>query len=127
MNDHDRSWLSVKEAAEILGVSSSTVKRRIKQGILQAQKKGKRYLINRSSLERMTDHLNNSDRSLTDQDVRELNSMLRERIRELEADKAYLQERIVALERLLETLTPKALPKPQPPLWGKIKRLLRRS
>ncbi|RLE29879.1 hypothetical protein DRJ54_03820 [Candidatus Acetothermia bacterium] len=135
MKDHDRSWYTVREAAEILGVSTSTVKRRIKQGVLEARREGNRYLINRSSLEQLTAQMSGHDRSVSAQTgqldlalelerLREQNRMLQQRVRELEADKAYLQERIVALEKLIETLTPKALPKP--PLRERVKTWLKR-
>ena len=67
MSAHDRSWCTVKEAAQILGVSVSTVKRRIKQGVLEAKKEGKCYLISRSSLERLSAQLSGHDRSVSDQ------------------------------------------------------------
>jgi len=135
MKDHDRSWYTVREAAEILGVSTSTVKRRIKQGVLEARREGNRYLINRSSLEQLTAQMSGHDRSVSAQTgqldlalelerLREQNRMLQQRVRELEADKAYLQERIVALEKLIETLTPQALPKPS--LRERVKTWLKR-
>jgi len=136
MSAHDRSWCTVKEAAQILGVSVSTVKRRIKQGVLEAKKEGKYYLINRSSLERLSAQLSGPDRSLSDQSeqikilielerLRERNRILQERVRELEKDKAFLQEEIIRLQNLIETLTPKALPKP--PLRERIRRIFKRS
>ena len=137
MNAQDRSWCTVSEAAQILGVSVSTVKRRIKQGILKAKREGNRYLISRSSLERLSAQVSGSERSVSDQDeltpikieierlreqnqaLQEQNRILQKRIGELEADKAYLQERIIILEELVKSLTPKALPKPS--LWMRIK------
>ena len=78
MSAHDRSWCTVKEAAQILGVSVSTVKRRIKQGVLEAKKEGKYYLINRSSLERLSAQLSGLDRSLSDHDRSAERSIARE-------------------------------------------------
>jgi len=139
--------LTVKEFAEQTGLSRVTVYRYIKQGKLDAERvNGVLYVIqpetqNEKDVKEpetapditIVEHLQNQNDSLKQQ-VTDLKQKLllaentietlRKRVAELEADKAYLQERIVALEKLLESLTPKALPKP--PLRERIRRLFKR-
>jgi len=43
--------------------------------------------------------------------LKEQNRILQDRVRELEKDKAYLQEEVVRLQHLLEAAMPKALPR----------------
>ena len=135
--------LDTKETSRLLGVSTDTIRKWIKRGKIRARKVEGRWMIERDSLPEMsrtkqdsvqdrdgTTVLSERDRHIVELEnrIRELEkdkASLQERIRELEADKAYLQERIVALEKLLESLTPKALPKP--PLWERIKRIFKRT
>ena len=130
--------ISVSEAAQRLGVCVETVRRWIKSGKIKARKVGIRYFIPLSEIEervstpsgRVSGGISGqiSEQSAKDEIIaalREQNRVLQERIRELEADKAYLQERILTLERLLESMAPKALPKP--PLRERIKRLFKRA
>lgn len=140
--------LTVKEFAKISGLSRATIYRYIKQGKLDAERiDGVLYVIQPETRNEtgeteaetprdstITEFLRDENEKLR-QEVSDLrqrlsqleteNENLRQRIRELEADKAYLQERIVALEKLIESLTPKALPKP--PLRERIKRLFKRN
>jgi len=44
MDDDERTWLTCKEAAEILGVTKATISRHIAAGRLEAVKVGKRAL-----------------------------------------------------------------------------------
>ena len=134
--------LDTEGASRLLGVSTDTIRKWIKRGKIRARKVEGRWMIERDSLPEMsrtkrdsvqdrdgTTVLSERDRHIVELEnrIRELEkdkATLQERIRELEADKAYLQERIVALEKLLESLTPKALPKPS--LRERIRRIFRR-
>jgi len=140
--------LTVKEFAELAGLSRVTVYRYIKQGKLDAERvNGVLYVIHPETQNEkdvkepettpditIVEHLQNQSDSLKQQ-VTDLKQKLllaentietlRKRVAELESDKAYLQERIVTLERLLESLTPKALPKSS--LRERIRRIFRRS
>jgi len=163
MNTNSRSWCTVQEAAIFLGVSPTTVKRRIKDGSLEGRKEGNRYLVNRSSLERFRAQMNatrtfngvqtylkaelklikEEKESLQEQvreleiekvryeaelsSLREQNQLFKERIRELEADKAFLLKQIEEKDRLINELTPRALPKPRTSFTRKIKQLFKHS
>ncbi|RLI03498.1 hypothetical protein DRO38_02645 [Candidatus Bathyarchaeota archaeon] len=148
MNDEFKDSCTVQEAAQLLGVSPDTIRRRIRLGILSAHRKGKQYLINRSELEKfMHDNGNvhgsvipGSRKDAFVQDMvqtamlkRELevsqkeNEMLRERIRELEEDKAFLLDQIREKDKLIGELAVRALPKPRTPLVKRIRHLFRRT
>jgi len=125
--------MGVSDAAKMLGVCVETVRRWIKSGKIKARKVGTRYLIPLSEIEKYVSISSGqmsgqvSGQPSKDEIIavlREQNRVLQARVRELEADKTYLQERIVTLERLLESLAPKALPKP--PLRERIKSFFRR-
>jgi len=47
----DRAFVSIKEAAAISGLGSSTIRLYIRKRLLQAQKVGRRVLIKRTDLE----------------------------------------------------------------------------
>lgn len=99
-------WITVKEAARMLGVSPDTVRYRIKKGDLEARVEGNKYLVNRESVEEMI----RKQREISAEDSAKISAMetelrmLKEKVRELEADKAYLQERVIALEKHAESL-----------------------
>jgi len=114
LKQFDEQLLSIRQAADLLGVSRDTVRRRIISGEIRGEKIKGQWRIPREEVENLLKQLRRKDEA-SDEIVR----LLRERIRELEADKSYLQQRVMALEeivqqqqRLIETLTPKALPKP---------------
>ena len=119
---NDAQYLSIRQVAELLGVSRDTVRRRIIAGMIKGEKVNGRWRIPRKEVDALREQVRKQDAQPA-QDI--LIQTLKERIRELEADKAYLQERIVTLEKLLESLTPKALPKPS--LRERIKRIFKRS
>jgi len=108
--NHQDDFIGIPQAADLLGVSIDTVRRWIKSGKLKAEKVKNRYRISRQEIQRA---LSEVSRQKPMHDFRdELIASLRERIRELEADKAYLQQRILALEEIVKLLTAGALPKP---------------
>jgi len=126
--------LTPAEAASRLGVSVDTVRRWIRQGKIKARKEGVKYLIEPDSLPTSV------RQDFVQQPVAQL-TVMRERIRELEADKAYLQQRIVTLEkhiealqqtieaqqRTIDTLTMKALPAPKRRFRDRVRDVFRRK
>mgnify|MGYP000415604293 CR=1 FL=1 len=133
-------WCSVQEAAEMLGVSAETVRKRIKDGILRGRKEGRKYLVSRQDVEQ---HLANitptiglkvgQDTGQLEMELRLANErirMLQEqidslkgRIRDLEADKGFLLEQIREKDDLISKLTPLALPKPKTSIRSRFRRL----
>jgi len=122
LKQNNAQFISIRQAAELLGVSRDTVRRRIIAGEIKGEKVNGQWRIPRREVDALLKQVRKQDAQPA-QDV--LIQMLRERIRELEADKAYLQERIIALERQIESLIPKALPKPS--LRERIRGLFRRK
>jgi excisionase family DNA binding protein len=51
----DQTALSIKEASEATGLSESTIRRDIREGVLKAKFKGRGYLIRRADLQRYFD------------------------------------------------------------------------
>jgi excisionase family DNA binding protein len=148
MNDEIKDTCTVQEAAQLLGVSPDTIRRRIRLGVLHAQKRGKQYFINRAELEDfMHDNrkihgnmIPDSWKSASIQEALQITTletelkasqreieMLRERVRELESDKAFLLDQIREKDRLISELTIRALPKPKPPFGERIRRIFRRK
>ena len=105
-------YISTKEAARLLGVSTDAVRRMIRAGKLKAIKEGGVYKIPEEEIERMRSAYTPHAEAHTE-DPSQLIRVLQERIRELERDKAFLQERIVQLEKWLEEERQKALPLPK--------------
>ena len=127
-------WITPAQAAIRLGVSVDTVRRWIRQGKLKAHKEGDRYWID-------PDILPVSAVKDVGQEPDSEVMILRERVRELERDKAYLQELVVDLRKQIEkqqetiemmqqtinTLTLRALPPPRRSLMDRIKRMFKRQ
>lgn len=51
----DKEWYSTKEVAKILSFSEETIRRLIREGIIEARPFGSRYRVHRSQLERVSD------------------------------------------------------------------------
>jgi len=112
--------IGVSEAAMRIGVCVETVRRWIKSGKIKAYREGNRYLIPIPEIET---YVNKMPRQISGQAsgqdpkdeiiaaLKEQNRILQDRVRELEKDKAYLQEEVVRLQHLLEAAMPKALPR----------------
>jgi len=109
-------YLSTKEAARLLGLSTDAVRRMIRTGKLKAIKEKGVYKIPEEEIERIRGEREAYEGAHAE-DMSQLIQVLRERIRELEADKAFLQERIMQLEKWLEEERQKALPPPKGESW----------
>jgi len=153
VKNNGKTWCSIQEAAEILGVSYQTVRRRIMSGDLEVRREGRRYFIKLSDVEKLVEQMENvSKQSKIDQIISmevelklanerikalqeqieilkeqhaEQLSTLRERIKELEADKGFLLEQLREKDRIIKELMPRALPRPRKEGW--LKRLFKRS
>jgi len=84
-------WCTAREAADILGVSPDTARRRIRDGTLQAEKTHNGYVIRRADVEALALQMHskstvNAVQSAAAFEV-EVVKMLRERIEELETEK----------------------------------------
>lgn len=137
-------WCSVQEAAELLGVSTETIRKRIKDGTLRGRKEGRRYLVSRQDLERYLANIRprvgqaveeGRSRAELEMELRFANEKiellqeqveaLKERIRDLESDKGFLLEQLKEKDRIIKELMPRALPKPRERGW--LRRLFKRS
>ncbi len=121
-------WLTPSEVASRLGVSPDTVRKWIRKGKLKARKEGDRYWINPNDIPTPS---RPHPEQHSDQ---ELISVLRDRIRELEQDKAFLLEQlkekdrqIADLSQLVDRLTLTALPAPQKTLRERLRALFKRG
>jgi len=129
--------IDVTEAAHRCGVSADTIRRWIRQGKLKAQKIDNQYWIDPADLQKV--HADSRQVRAESQADETLINVLRDRVRELEQDKAYLQEMVMSLkqqlerqqeiiqsmQRTIETLTHRALPPPGG-LKNRIRNLFRR-
>lgn len=139
---HD-NWYTVSELAALLGVSTETIRRRIRSGEYEVKKEGNKYLIKFTDVVKLTQQVPDtvsididSRMTLLETELRHLreqNQMLRERIRELEADKGFLLEQlkekdrqIAEKDRIINELIPRALPKPKAE-GGWFRRLFKRA
>ena len=153
MNDsvknNGKTWCSIQEAAEILGVSYQTVRRRILSGDLEAKKEGRWYFVKYSDVEKLAEHMKNTQKpdktqleiamelKLANEKIQMLQEQInsfKERIKDLEADKGFLLEQlrekdrqIAEKDKIISELMPRALPKPKTTIRGKIRRLFGRS
>lgn len=131
--------INVTEAAHRCGVSADTIRRWIRQGKLRAQKIDNQYWIDPVDLQEV--HTGSRQIPVEPQADEGVVSVLQERVRELERDKAYLQELVVdlrkqierqqetieSMQRTIETLTHRALP-PSGGRWKeRIRNLFRRG
>ncbi|RKY02966.1 MAG: hypothetical protein DRJ51_05905 [Thermoprotei archaeon] len=139
---HD-NWYTVSELAALLGVSTETIRRRIRSGEYEVKKEGNKYLVKFTDVDKLTQQV--TDTVSIDADsrttlletelryLREQNQMLKERIRELETDKGFLLEQlkekdrqIAEKDRIINELIPRALPRPKTE-GGWFRRLFKRS
>ena len=125
--------LTVVQAAERLGVSDKTVRIWIKTEKIEGFMEDGKYLIPRAEVDNLSSKRGVQPDILSTQAAEEI-SMLRQRIRELEEDRALLHNQIVTLNETIEQLrtiiddlTPKALPKPQLSIGKRFLGLCRRT
>lgn len=138
------NWYTVSEAANMLNISTETVRRYIRSGKLEGRKDGKQWMVKLEdvgqSRPQMTDNLatpvatdavrlkfekerlEERNRMLQDQI-----DMLRERIKELEADKGFLLDQLKEKDKIINELMPRALPKPKTKISERLKRLFGRK
>ena len=95
---------TIKELSQITGYSPNTIRGYIKAGKLKAQLVNNRYQIPQEEAERVF-KVGKSIKIDTD-----LITELRNRISELESDKAFLQKQVMDLQETIRLLTIKQLP-----------------
>ena len=95
---------TIKELSQITGYSMNTIRGYIKTGKLKAQLVNNRYQIPQEEAERVfrVGKSINTDTNLITE--------LRNRISELESDKAFLQKQVMDLQETIRLLTIKQLP-----------------
>ena len=103
------------EEAQITGYSPNTIRMYIKTGKLKAQLVEGKYQIDQEEAERVF-RVGKSIKADTD-----LITELRNRISELESDKAFLQKQVVDLQETIKLLTIKQLPGNQKGVFTRIK------
>lgn len=142
-------WYTVSEAARLLEVSPETIRRRIKLGEYVTKKEGRNYLIKLEGISQsplqITDMITDKERAISqlehdkklleerNQRLQEQIDILKDRIKDLEADKGFLLDQlkekdrqIAEKDRIINELMPRALPKPKVrDRW--FKRLFRRA
>jgi len=126
-------WYTVSEASSLLGVSTETVRRHIKSGKVDGRKEGNQYVVKLTNTNETDQH---NVAQMTDMKLNQLesekklleehNQMLRERVSELEQDKGFLLSQISEKDRLIDKLTPLALPEPKVK-FRRLKRIFGRS
>ena len=106
---------TIKELSQITGYSMNTIRGYIKTGKLKAQLVNNRYQIPQEEAERVfrVGKSINTDTNLITE--------LRNRISELESDKAFLQKQVVDLQETIKLLTIKQLPGNQKGVFTRIK------
>jgi DNA (cytosine-5)-methyltransferase 1 len=110
---------SISEASNILKRSENTIRRWIKEGKLKAEKMGNAYQIDKESVNNLVNQVLTRDEK---ENLDEIVSLLKTRIKGLEEDKAFLQNQVVSLTRQVEGLTLRALPSPKKGLIERIKK-----
>jgi len=114
---------SISEASNILKRSENTIRRWIKEGKLKAEKIGNAYEIDKESVNALVNQVTTQVLTRDEKEnVDEIVSLLKARIKGLEEDKAFLQNQVVSLTRQVEGLTLRALPSPKKGLIERIKK-----
>jgi excisionase family DNA binding protein len=114
---------SISEASNILKRSENTIRRWIKEGKLKAEKIGNAYRIDKESVNNLVNQVTNQVLTTDEKEnVDEVVSLLKTRIKELQEDKAFLQNQVVSLTRQVEELTLRALPSPKKGFIERIKK-----
>ena len=106
---------TIKELSQITGYSPNTIRMYIKAGKLKAQLVNNRYQISQEEAERVF----KVGKSITTDT--NLITELRNRISELESDKAFLQKQVMDLQETIKLLTIKQLPEYQKGVFTRIK------
>jgi excisionase family DNA binding protein len=126
-------WYTVSEVASMLGVSTETVRRRIKAGEYESKIEGNKYLVKLTDASNLTPQIAGicaTDVPQMEYEfklLRERNQMLENRVQELEEDKGFLLSQINEKDRLMNELVLRALPKPKATVGERLKRLFKRS
>ena len=106
---------TIKELSQLTGYSPNTIRMYIKAGKLKAQLVNNRYQISQEEAERVF----KVGKSITTDT--NLITELRNRISELESDKAFLQKQVMDLQETTKLLTIKQLPGNQKGVFTRIK------
>lgn len=71
-------WVSTTKAAQLLGVSRITVFKRIKQGVLRAEKAGRNYIISTDEINRFL----GKKRPLNDEEKRRIDEAVKRAVKQ---------------------------------------------
>jgi len=106
---------TIKELSQLTGYSPNTIRGYIKTGKLKSQLVNNKYQIPQEEAERVF-KIGKSIKTDTD-----LITELRNRINQLESDKAFLQKQVMDLQETIRLLTIKQLPGNQKGVFTRIK------
>ena len=116
MDNMSTNWVTVSEAANALSVSDKTIRRRVKQGKLEAKHEGRRLLV-KLGLDTMTDSVS-KDEVIADlrAQLEDFRGQIREKDRQIESLQIQLQDASQRHDTVVMQIT-KMLEYERQPFW----------